>query len=1056
MGDKMRPIPFRDLLYWIVNEYLQHKTIFGIPESCFFRKKTQRVSKVFDQNCALPLGPAAGPHTQLAQNIISAYLVGARFIELKTVQKLDNLTIDKPCIDIRDEGYNTEWSTELSLKQAYQEYAKAWILLHFIEEAFGFRTNLKPSFVFNMSIGYDLKGIQSPGMESFISNLSDSSHHQEFNRYLEELETWLQKEDWQKIISSPDKIESLKGISRTISPHITHSATLSTMHGCPPDEIEAIGKYILKEKKLSIYIKLNPTLLGLDKVRTLLDELGFDYITLKESSFKNDLQWGEAKSILTNLAESAQESNLHLGIKLSNTLATVNKGEVLPGEEMYLSGRILFPLTITLAYYLAREFQGKLPISYAGGASQINIQQIYATGISPITLVTDLLKPGGYLRMGEMARRLEESMSEQGESEGIDLTKLQRLSQKAKEEEYYRKEWRGNKSCKIDKELPLMDCYVAPCVFSCPIQQDIPEYIFYAGKGEYNTALQFIYLKNPLPHITGYICEQKCADNCTRLDYDQAVNIREVKRIVAEQAESKLPIRESEPFEPLGAQVAIVGAGPAGLSVAYFLAQAGFKVTIWDRSESPGGVVGQVLPNFRIPGEAIEKDISIIQKMGVNFQPGELEEISLDQLKEQGYKYIFIGIGAGISQKLSLSGDNKKIYEALDFLSSFNQRRKNIWLGKKVAIIGGGNTAVDCARVALRCQGVEQVYLLYRRTKQEMPAYPEEFKLALQEGVNFYSLLAPESFWSNGILKCRQMVLGETDQSGRRKPIPTDKQMEIKVDSIISAIGEKPNISLLRQKGININQKNQLEVDPETLETNLNNVFIGGDVYRGPSSVVQAIADARKVAETIIKRENSLKKSINVKDISLHPDKKDLFKEIYQKKGRIILGKLGKEENLFIQQEAERCLNCKILCNKCVDVCPNRANVAIELHKENIFQDFYQILHLDALCNECGNCATFCPYQGQPYRDKLTLFINREDFQNSNNSGFFMEREENNYLITLRLRKKNLKLNYDKKGELITFGHQNLEEINNQEEQQVIFLISSILKNYLHLFYSSL
>ncbi|GAB4115142.1 MAG: putative selenate reductase subunit YgfK [Candidatus Caldatribacteriota bacterium] len=1014
------------------------------------------MSKVFNQYCALPLGPAAGPHTQLAQNIISAYLVGARFIELKTVQKLDHLTIDKPCIDARDEGYNTEWSTELSLTQAYEEYAKAWIILHFMEEAFGFGMKLKPSFIFNMSIGYDLSGIQSPGMESFIHNLTDSSHNQEFNRYLEELESWLQKEDWQDIISSQEKIESLKGISRTISPHIVHSATLSTMHGCPPDEIEAIGKYILKEKKLSTYIKLNPTLLGLDKVRNLLDELGFNYITLKESSFKNDLQWEEAKSILTNLAESAQECNLHLGIKLSNTLATVNHGEVLPGEEMYLSGRILFPLTINLAYHLAREFQGKLPISYAGGASQINIQQIYATGISPITLVTDLLKPGGYLRMGEMARRLEESRIEQGDNEGIDLTKLQRLSQKAREEEYYRKEWKGDKSCKVDKELPFMDCYIAPCVFSCPIQQDIPEYIFYGGKGEYNTALQLIYLKNPLPHITGYICEQKCADNCTRLDYDQAINIREVKRIVAEQAESKLPIRESKPFEPLKAQVAIIGAGPAGLSVAYFLAQAGFKVTIWDRSESPGGVVRWVLPNFRIPEEAIEKDISIIQKMGVNFQSGKLEEISLDKLKEQGFKYIFIGIGAEISQKLSLSGDNKKIYAALDFLSSFNQGGTDIYLGKRVAIVGGGNTAIDCARAALRYKGVEKVYVLYRRTEKEMPAHPEEFKLTLQEGVIFYSLLAPESFWSNGILKCRQMILGEVDQSGRRRPVPTDEVKEIEVDSIISAIGEKPNISLLRQKGININQKNHLEVNPETLETNLNNVFIGGDLYRGPSSVVQAIADARKVAETIIQRETSLKKSIEVKDISLHLDKKNLIAEIYQKKGRIVVGKSGKEENLFIQQEAERCLNCRFLCNKCVDICPNRANVAIEVNKENIFQDFYQILHLDALCNECGNCATFCPYQGKPYRDKLTLFVNREDFQNSNNNGFFIESKENNYLITLRLRGKNLKLSYNKKGEVSTFNHQGLKGINNQEEQKIIFLISSILKNYPYLLYSGL
>jgi len=1050
----MRPVPFLQLLSWIVGEYRRHKSIFGIPESCFFRKESQTFSKIFNQYCDLPLGPAAGPHSQLAQNIITAYLVGARFIELKTVQKLDRLTIDKPCIDARDEGYNTEWSTELSLSQAYSEYIKAWILLHFIEEAFDFRVNIKPSFIFNMSVGYDLEGIQSPGMESFIHNLSDASRNREFNRYLGELDSFVQRENLEDIVSSKGKVRALKDISSTISPCISPSVTLSTMHGCPPQEIEKIGKYLIREKKLHTYIKLNPTLLGLEKVRTLLDNQGFNYITLKESTFTKDLQWDQATTVLKNLVKFAKEYNVHFGIKLSNTLGTVNDWKILPGEEMYLSGRILFPLTITLAYYLAREFEGALPISYAGGASQMNIQQIFETGISPITLVTDLLKPGGYLRMREIAKKLEASIIEKGERRSIDITKLEELSQQINQEDYYRKEWRGTKRCSVDKELPLTDCYVAPCIYSCPIQQDIPEYIFYGGKGKYSTALKIIYLKNPLPHITGYICEHPCMDNCTRLDYDQPVRIREIKRVAAECGRNKPKIRIGNSLKSIKTQVAVIGAGPAGLSVAYFLAQVGFKVTIWEKEDLAGGMVSRALPYFRIPAWAVEKDISTIRELGVDFQRGELEKISLKALKKQGYKYIFIGIGAGISQKLSLAGDNKKIYRALDFLSSFYKNKKHIYLGKRVAIIGGGNTAVDCARAALRIEGVEKVYILYRRTEKEMPAHPEGFQLALREGIIFRPLLVPESFFLNGILKCRRMILGEIDESGRRKPILTDKIEEIHIDSVISAIGETPDIPLLIRKGIMMDQKNQPLVDRETLETNLPNVFIGGDAYHGSSSVVQAIADARRVSETIIKREMPGKGRLDNKSFSLNLEQSSRITKIYQKKGQIIPIKLSPEDRLFTQQEAERCLDCKFLCNKCVDVCPNRANIALEVDQGDIFRDIYQILHLDNLCNECGNCATFCPYNGKPYREKLTLFINKEDLENSNNNGFIIATQKDHYLVTLRLKNKILRLIYSKKGERINSKDQYPEELNIEELRKVYLIISFLFRDYPYLIYS--
>ncbi|MBU1427864.1 putative selenate reductase subunit YgfK, partial [bacterium] len=219
MGDVMRPIPFKQLLHWITEEYRSQWTIFGIPESQFFREKSQKNIQIFfDESCAIPVGPAAGPHTQLTQNIIAAYLVGGRFFELKTVQKLDSLKFEKPCIDARDEGYNTEWSTELSLEQAYDEYVKAWILLHFVESIFNDRTNAKQSFIFNMSVGYDLEGIKTLGMDSFINNLTDASKHPVFRQYLDELDSFIRDANFPEVLHVKGKDKSLKNISSAVSP----------------------------------------------------------------------------------------------------------------------------------------------------------------------------------------------------------------------------------------------------------------------------------------------------------------------------------------------------------------------------------------------------------------------------------------------------------------------------------------------------------------------------------------------------------------------------------------------------------------------------------------------------------------------------------------------------------------------------------------------------------------------------------------------------------------------------------------------------------------------
>ncbi|GAG12277.1 unnamed protein product, partial [marine sediment metagenome] len=267
--------------------------------------------------------------------------------------------------------------------------------------------------------------------------------------------------------------------------------------------------------------------------------------------------------------------------------------------------------------------------------------------------------------------------------------------------------------------------------------------------------------------------------------------------------------KSSVTAEQLDVKVAVIGAGPAGLSAAYFLVKAGFKVTVFEKQDSPGGVITYVLPNFRIPASAIEKDISIIKALGVDFKFGVSEEFSINDLNNKGYKYIFIGIGAEVSRKLQLTGDNNNVYETLDFLRSFNKDLGVLNIGRRVAVIGGGNTAVDSARSALRIDGVEKVFIIYRRTEDEMPADKEEYERALEEGVIFKPLLLPESFSKTGILKCRKMTLGTPDSSGRRRPVPTEETEEITVDSVISAIGEYTDSKFLSVCGLKIEKNNR-------------------------------------------------------------------------------------------------------------------------------------------------------------------------------------------------------------------------------------------------------
>jgi putative selenate reductase len=982
MSDIMRPVPFDGLLARIFGEYKASRSIFDISENQFYRKGDDRLIKVFGETCETPVGPAAGPHTQLAQNIVASWLTGGRFIELKTVQIMDRLEIAKPCIDAEDECYNTEWSTEYTLPKAFDEYLKAWFALHLLEEVFDPRLDGKAnSFSFNMSVGYDLEGIKQPPMQEFIDSMVDARRHPKFAEYVRTLEKWVNDEAFIKDLGLEDRREHLKYLPGRISSKLVRGVTLSTMHGCPPHEIEAICQYMLEEKSLNTFVKLNPTLLGFDRVREILDACGFDYLKVKPESFAHDLQLDQAKSMLRRLLEISRDKGLSFGVKLTNTLGAVNGKGTLPGEEFYMSGRALFPLSINVAAILSREFDGELPVSYSGGASLFNIRDIFETGIRPITMATDLLKPGGYLRLLECVKALDRSDTWQ--MGRIDVARLEALAAKAVSAEYAQKSWRSKEVIDTGGPLPLTDCYVAPCVSACAIHQDIPEYIHLLSEERYADALDVIYQKNALPAITGHICDHQCQANCTRLDYDGPLKIRDLKKVALEKGWAEYRGRWHKPAGSGSRHpVAVVGMGPAGLSAGYFLARAGHPVTLIEREASAGGVCGQIVPRFRLPEELVRHDIDFIAEHGVKFEYGCDPELTVDQLKARGFEYVLIGIGADKNSGVKLEGSHQNVFKSLSFLRRFNSGEK-LDLGQHVAVVGAGNTAMDCARAALRVPGVKDVTVVYRRSFNEIPAHREEYEEAIEDGVQFRFLIHPERFDADGSLTCRMMELGAPDEMGRRRPLATDQTVSFKMDALITAVGEQADTDVLKAMGVPLDDAGWPLVDLKTGETSRSNVFLIGDVQRGPSSIVGAIGDARRATDVILKRE-SLK--------SHHGDKYWLNAdpaEITARKGAVVVNIVKKDElQAFVKQEGERCLQCNYVCNKCVDVCPNRANIAIAVPG---FKDRFQILHVDAYCNECGNCASFCPWQGRPYKDKVTIFSLRQDFDSSTNAGFLVE-----------------------------------------------------------------
>ena len=419
-----------------------------------------------------------------------------------------------------------------------------------------------------------------------------------------------------------------------------------------------------------------------------------------------------------------------------------------------------------------------------------------------------------------------------------------------------------NPNYRDDNQINCYDTGTAPCKTACPAHIAVQGYIKMAAQGRYLDALKLIKQDNPFPAVCGSICNRRCEEACTRGNVDNPVAIDEIKKFIAEQelsAEKRYipPLRTKRAtLEPYPQKIAVIGAGPAGMSCAYFLANMSYKVTVFDKNAVPGGMLTLGIPSFRLDKDVVNAEIDVLRQMGVEFRCGvEVgKDITIQQLREQGYKGFFLAIGAQKSAPLGVKGDDLAgVFGGIDFLREVNLGSKPE-IGAKVAVIGGGNVAMDVCRTAVRLSA-DEVYVIYRRSQDEMPADKEEVAEAMAEGVKFRFLNAPaEILGENGrvkALKVEIMELGEADEKGRRKPVGTGRFEEIEVSAVIGAIGQKIDLGGIDAEGMVMNLNGTIAADPVTLQTAQPDIFVGGDVYTGPKFAIDAIAAGREGAVSL-------------------------------------------------------------------------------------------------------------------------------------------------------------------------------------------------------------
>ncbi len=974
MSDRFQPIGMSQLCGWIFRELEKRNSIFGIPRDLFFVPQASDwfARRLYGSTLETPFGVAAGPHTQLAQNIIASWLCGARFIELKTVQTLDELNVSKPCIDMQDVGYNVEWSQELKIEQSFEEYLRAWVLIHALHHKLGFPGDA-PGVIFNLSVGYNYEGVLKPNVQGFLKRMQDAGPA--LARCVEEVARFM------------PEVRTL-----TIPARLSNNITLSTMHGCPPAEIGKIARYLIEEWGLHTNVKLNPTLLGPERVRGILnDQLGYREVTVPDLAFEHDLKYPDALNLLRELRTAADTQGVTFGVKLSNTLEVVNQRKVFsPAEKMmYLSGRPLHAITVNLAHTLLEEFNGNLLMSFAGGADAFNAPRLLACGMTTITTCSDLLRPGSYTRLLQYV----ENAKTAGPPTASPRANLRAYANEVLSDPLLQRDRFDRAATKTQRPLGLFDCIKAPCRDACGVEQKVPLYMKAVREGRLADAADIVREDNPLGAILGRACNHPCQHTCLRTHYDDPLAIREIKRFIMDSEEGT---RTSLPVGKREARIAVVGAGPCGLGAAYFLGVAGYSVTVFEARAYPGGMVAGSIPGYRATEVVIGQDLERILKLGVEIKCNQRagRDFTVASLRAQGYRYIVVAAGAQLGQRLGIPGeDTPGVMDALDFLRAARENKLPP-LGRRVGIVGGGDVAMDCARTAWRL-GADEVSVIYRRTREQMPAQYEERHGLEEEGIPVRELLAPkEILASEGrltALRCGKMKLGEADESGRRRPVEVAGAVEdIPLDTLVVAISQRGDFDFFGNAAPARNKAGYLEVVPETLRTSLDSVYAGGDaVQEGPATIVKAVGDGKRIAQDIRRREEGappprpktrpldmaalLRKRAHREFRAPIPERAPAERRDFDE----IVQTLSPEA---ARREAERCLDCNMLCSTCVSVCPNLAFLTYRAEPTDGHQEF-QVCVLTDFCNECGNCVTFCPTAGRPWHDKPRLYLNRAEFE---------------------------------------------------------------------------
>jgi putative selenate reductase len=597
------------------------------------------------------------------------------------------------------------------------------------------------------------------------------------------------------------------------------------------------------------------------------------------------------------------------------------------------------------------------------------------------------------------------------------------------------------------------------------VHQDVPEYAWLIAQGDYDRALEVILARNPLPGVTGHVCTHLCQSRCTRNNYDAPVAIRDLKRFANEHGKVKMP-----PPVNGNHKVAIVGGGPAGLAAAYFLARNGVRATIFEAREMAGGMLA-IAPYFRLPPEVVQRDIDRIANLGVEIKLNHRVSQPPEELLKQGYDAVYLACGFQKDAVLDIEGmESQGVLTALRFLESV-ARGEQPELGSDVLVIGGGNTAMDAARTAQRLTG-RPTTVVYRRTQVESPAEPEELRDLFDEGNRLLELVSPARVLVDDGqvvgLECIRNKLGEPGVDGRRRPVPVaGSEFRIDASSIILAIGQKPDTAFLERSDISFRPNGAIVTDEGTRRAG-EAVYAGGDVTRGPAIIIEACEDGRRAAEAICSElgigfttPRSHPAELDAADIlavqaertrkvpKVEPD----LLPVDQRSGFGLVEQTLSEQ--MAHTEAARCLQCSVICDKCIEVCPNRANfhysavpvswtlpvltsenggLAVVGREEFRVTQSRQIVHIDDFCNECGNCATFCVHQGKPYADKPRLFLKEQDYLLEQDNAFLIEDN------TIRRREggQESRLTLDEGGMIFDNGHMRLQLTSGWEIQEMV------------------